>query len=99
MSGKRRHLAPARWHPGARPGRRPAAERGRSPSLLLRDDRDDASQRHELFRVLRLAVDDDLVMHMWPGRAAGAAEIADLGLRRDMLPDRHGRAVQMRVAG
>ena len=89
----------ARRHAGRGTEVRRAERRGRWRGLPLRDDRDDASEPHEFLRVLRLAVDDDLVMHMRPGRAAGAAEKADLGLRRDMLPDRHGRAVQVPVAG
>src|SRR5207302_4984687 len=59
----------------------------------------DAREPEEFFRVLRLAIDQHLVMHMRAGRAAGAAEEADLAMARDALPDRHGLAVQMGVAG
>src|SRR5215469_15499642 len=71
--------------------------------LIARRDRDSyrrhvAAEIEEFLRVLRLAVDDDLVMRMRTGRAAGRAEIADLLVQPDPLPDRHGERMQMRVA-
>src|ERR1700736_2952271 len=52
----------------------------------------------EFLRVLRLAVDDELVMHVRAGAAAAGAEIADLLMRADPLADRDGKAVEMCVA-
>src|SRR5579884_1116171 len=68
-------------------------------SLALRRNRDDVAEMEKLLGVLRLAVDQHLVMHVRAGGAAGAAEIADLGMRPDMLADRDGEAVEMGVAG
>src|SRR5204863_5216057 len=39
------------------------------------------------------------VVHVRAGGAPGAAEEADLAVRRDALPDRHSLAMEMRIAG
>src|SRR5438477_10178838 len=59
---------------------------------------DETGEAEELRRVLRLAVDQHLVMDMRTGRSAGAAEETDLGMPRHALPDRYGLAVKMGVA-
>jgi hypothetical protein len=53
----------------------------------------------EFLRVLRLAIDQHLVMHMRAGAAAGAAEEPDPLVRRHLLPDRDGGPMEMGIEG
>jgi len=60
---------------------------------------DHAGQADELFGVLRFVVDQDFIVHMGSGTAAGAAEKTDLLMLGDPLPDRDDIAVKMGVKG
>src|SRR5260370_16855547 len=68
------------------------------PTLPLRSW-DHASQADKLFGILRFVVDQDLIVHMGPGTAAGAAEKADLLMLGDLLPDRDHIAMKMAIHG
>ena len=78
--------------------RRDASAKRRASTLPLRR-RHETGEAEEFLGVLRFAVDQHLVMHMRAGGAAGAAEEADLAVRRDALPDRDGLAMEMRRNG
>ena len=65
--------------------------------LALRGDVDQAGETEEFLGILRFAVDHHLVVHMRTGGAAGAAEEADLAMRRDPLAARHGLSMEMSV--
>src|SRR5271169_4564098 len=69
-----------------------------TPFLPLRSW-DDAGQADEFFGILRFVVDPDLIVHMGPGTAAGAAEKADRLMLGDPLPDRNDIAVKVGVKG
>ena len=60
---------------------------------------DHAGQADELFGVLRFVVDQDFIVHMGSGTAAGAAEKADLLVLGDPLRDRDDVAVKMGIKG
>ena len=75
---------------------RPTHSRGRwsgrtaresaASGLQLGDNRHQPGEAEEFRRVLRLAVDQHLVMHVRPGGAAGAAEKADLAVPATCCP-------------
>src|SRR5689334_4554411 len=77
---------------------RSAAARAACKNLPLRGW-DHAGQADEFFGILRFVVDPDLIVHMRPGAAAGAAEKADLLMLGDPLPDRNDIAVKMGIKG
>ena len=63
----------------------------------MRSDRHETQKRKEFLRVLRFTVNENLIMNVRPGRASGAAEEPDLGMRRNALADRNGLPVQMGI--
>src|SRR5580700_308008 len=65
---------------------------------LLRGDRDQTGEADDLFGILRLTVDQYFVVQVGASAASGAADEADLSLRRDPLADENGVPMQMGVS-